>query len=148
MAEVTIAGLGPIDGTYPLALEFNYRDYRDIKKIAGVRANEVFEALEGGDLDIFVALASIALRRAGVRHDPDTLLDLEIGGITIDFGEDEAEVVEDPQTSGDGTPSDTSAVASGNGTSPATDTSQETLTLESSGTPQPASTSDPETSTT
>lgn len=144
MATVTLNGLGHLDGSYELGLEFSFRDYHEIKKITGIRAAEVFESLEAGDMDIFVALASIALRRAGVRHDPDVLFDaMPPSGIEIDFGEDEVEVVENPQTSANGTPSDTSDGASGSDTSDATDTSPETSTLDSSGTPPPASSSDP-----
>ena len=148
MASVTIDGVDPYNGTYPLDLAFSFRDFREIKKISGIRAAEVMEAIEAGDLDIVIALASIALRRAGVTHDPEVLFDAQVGSIEIDFDEEEAEVVEDPQTSVDGTPSDTSDDASGSDSKNGTTPSPETSSLDTSGIPLPDSSSVPETSTT
>ena len=148
MAQVKIDGLDPYNGTYPLDLSFNFRDFREIKRITGIRAAEVMEALEAGDLDIVVALASIALRKAGVQHDPEVLFDAQIGSIEIDFGEEEAEVVEDPPTSADETQTDISVGASGSDSSNGMTPSPEISSLDSSGIPLPDSTSVPETSTT
>lgn len=66
MAKVTIAGVGVLDGEYPLdftAQPLTNWDFHLIKQVAGVRAGELEEAAEAGDLDLIVAFAVIALVR-------------------------------------------------------------------------------------
>jgi hypothetical protein len=101
MPNVTIANLYNLDGEYPLDLTFTHRDFRDIKKIAGVRANEVMDALNAGDMDIIVALAAIALRRSGKTFDVEQLWDAEAGNITLDLTDQEVEDASPPPTSND-----------------------------------------------
>ncbi len=91
MPNVTIKNLYNLDGEYPLDLVFTHRDFRDIKRIAGVRANEVMESINAGDLDVIVALCAIALRRAQKPFDIEQLWDAEAGNITLDLTSEEDE---------------------------------------------------------
>ena len=149
MAQVTIDGLLALDGTYQLDLTFTHRDFRTIKTMTGLRSSEVMDAIENGDTDIFVALAAIAVRRAGVDFNPDNLWDLPIGGLTLDFTEDEAEDVEEtPPQGDDATRNDGDVASSGTPSNGGTGSSPEITTPNASGTPQPDSTSVPATSMT
>lgn len=86
---------------YDITPPFTNRELHLIKQIAGVRAGEIFDALEGGDSDVLVALAHIGVRRNGTaRPSLDELWDLDAG--VIEFAEVEAESV-DP-TPADSTP--------------------------------------------
>lgn len=147
MPKIIITGIHGLDGEYDLDMTFTHRDFHTIKQVAGVRANEVQDALEGGDLDIVVALAEIALRRAEVAHSVDQLWDAEAGGITLDVSDVEAEP-DDPFTPEDETRNDSAKESSGVDTSADTDTSPETWTPDDSGTQPQASTFDRVTSTT
>lgn len=141
MPKIVITGVPGLDGAYELDMTFTHRDFHTIKQVAGVRANEVQDALEGGDLDIVVAMAEIALRRANVPHSVDQLWDSEAGGITLDVSdvEDEADNPPEPE----GAPrSDDAKPSSGLSTNGATDASLETSTHDSSGIPRLGSTSD------
>lgn len=61
-----IAGVPPFDGEHPIDLgTLNGHELHRIKLVAGVRANELDEALVAGDYDVFVTLAAIALERNG-----------------------------------------------------------------------------------
>jgi hypothetical protein len=145
MPKIVITGIPGLDGEYDLDMTFTHRDFHTIKQVAGVRANEVQDALEGGDLDIVVALAEIALRRAEVVHSVDQLWDAEAGGITLDVTDVEQEP-DDPSMPGDEPRSDSAMTSSGDGTNGATEHSQATSIIDSSGTPPQGLTSDPLTS--
>jgi hypothetical protein len=119
-ASIRIEGVhATVDGEYPITItEFTNRDFHDIKRIAGVRAQELGEAFEKGDTDLVVAFAVIALRHAGKRVDEDSLWDAPAGKIQLIAG-DEEEVDDLPPVSappsevpnalgGDRRPSDTS----------------------------------------
>lgn len=102
MAEsvIRIAGVHPaLDGDYPIDLGgFTNRDFHDIKRIAGVRSQELSEAFDKGDTDMFVAFAVIALRHAGKPVSEDVLWDASAGALELIFGdEEEAEAL--PPTS-------------------------------------------------
>lgn len=56
-----------------------------IGKVGGVLG--VPRALEEGDIEVVVALAGIAMKRAGIEPDYDKLLDLPIGMFRIDLSE-------------------------------------------------------------
>lgn len=93
MPTLKITGVPPLDGEYelPSILTLSHRENHIIKQETGVRAGEIREALAAGDQDIVVALALIALRRAGkgeVVEFRDLLWDA-VGGITLDFTEEE-----------------------------------------------------------
>lgn len=136
MPKVIIKDMGAgLDGTYELDLEFTHRDFRTIKQLAGVRANEVTDALNAGDLDIVVALAEIALRRAGAVHSVEHLWDAKAGAITLEF--DEQEVTGSPPLPGSERSSDAGSEPSGAATNDATESSPETSTPDASGIRQP-----------
>lgn len=97
---VTIEGVPQFDGVYELDYDgqsFSMWDLHMIKKIAGVRAAEFKEATDAGDTDVTVALAVIALRRAGkfeknrALEVADLLMESEAGKIRY-HEEDDAEV--------------------------------------------------------
>lgn len=99
--KLIIEGIPPLDGEY----EFDFaelldsltnREYHVIKVMTGVRAAEVFEAMEAGDTDLVMALAVIILRRRGKRVDEDRFWDAEAGtAIRIVVGSREVEEVEE-----------------------------------------------------
>jgi len=144
--DIGVAGL---DGEYEFATTFTHRDFRTIKKLTDLRANEVMDSLNAGDMDLIVALAEIALQRHGVEHNVEDLWDAEAGTITMQLSDDEVEVVP-PTTespSSDEESSDSELTTSGSDTRSATDTSPEMLSPNGSGTPELDSlASDPETS--
>ena len=147
MPKIIITGVPGVDGEYDFDMTFTHRDFHTIKQVAGVRANEVQDALEGGDLDIVVAMAEIALRRAGVAHSVDDLWDAEAGAITLDVADVEETDVDIPPSPEDEPRSDDEKPSSGHATNGATEPSPETSTLADSGIPLPESTSDRLTST-
>lgn len=76
--------------TYDIVPPFTNRELHLIKQIAGVRAGELFDAIEAGDNDVLVALAHIAVRRGDTaRPSLDELWDLPAGEITAEDIEDE-----------------------------------------------------------
>jgi hypothetical protein len=132
--NVTIKNLYNLDGEYPLDLVFTHRDFRDIKRIAGVRANEVMESINAGDLDVIVALCAIALRRAQKTFDIEQLWDAEAGNITLDLTEDEGE--QEPPLVPESEPErNEDKSSSGSTTNGSTEPSQETEILPPSGIP-------------
>lgn len=121
-----------IKGSYPLDLVFTHRDFSTIKRVSGVRANEVMDALNAGDLDIVVALAMIALQRAVVPFHEHDLWDAPAGSITLEIEEEEdadppAQELS-PESEGDNRPSGGSSKSRG-------ERSPETSKDEPSGTP-------------
>jgi hypothetical protein len=97
MPQIKIEGVPPYDGVYELDMNFTNRDLHTIKQVAGVRAGDLNDALEHQDLDLVVALAVNALRRAGKPIDMDVLWDSEAGKIMLVA--DEADAVPPPQPS-------------------------------------------------
>lgn len=80
------------DSEYQLAPPFTNRELHLIKQISGARAGELFDALEAHDNDVLVALAHIAIRRAGKAIPTlDQLWDLTPGDIQIDAPDDPAD---------------------------------------------------------
>lgn len=69
MAEtITITGVRPFDGEYPLDLEeepLTTLEWRWVKKISGYLPLTMADGFAGGDPDLVIALAVIALRRGG-----------------------------------------------------------------------------------
>lgn len=88
---VRIVGVPPYDGDHPIDVSyFTNRELHTIKEIAGVRAGQIEQAFADGDTDLVVALAIIALARAGhVRVDRDRLWDAEVGKIDLVLEEDD-----------------------------------------------------------
>ncbi len=152
MPTVKIEGCGYLDGEYPLDLNFTHRDFREIKQISGMRANEVQGALEAGDLDVVVAIAAIAMRKNNKRYELDDLWDTGAGAISLEMDEEEEEVpltMPPPSSKNDGGESnDSSRTPSGLSSSTSTGPSPETSPQPDSGTPQQVSGSVRVTSTT
>jgi hypothetical protein len=113
MADLVIHIPNQVPRKYPVPENFTYRELQTIKTVTGLRPAEFEEALGSDDPDIVIALAMICAKRAGHIVTPDDLLDLEIGGITIE-GDDEA----DPTTAGD-VNEETPATTPENGGTPA-----------------------------
>lgn len=69
---------------FAISPPFTNRELHLIKQIAGVRAGELFDAMEAGDNDLIVALAHLAIKRAG-RNQPtlEMLWDMAPGEIEI-----------------------------------------------------------------
>lgn len=87
MPNLTIVGVAhDVDGTYPLDLtdQFTYGETRTIKQISGARVLELNEAMTAGDSDVILALAKIALDRAGKDVPVDILLRAKIDSITLE----------------------------------------------------------------
>lgn len=90
MATVTFAGIPPWDGDYHLDVSsFTNRELHVIKEMVGIRAGELQEAFAANDNDVLVAMAKIAVLRAGKTIDDDTLWDAPVGSVVFDFSEDE-----------------------------------------------------------
>lgn len=90
MDKVVLKNVMPYDGEYDIDTSyFTNREFHTIKRIAGVRAGELDEALTAGDMDVVVAVAVIALQRSGTPFDEDTLWDSKAGSIELIAGESE-----------------------------------------------------------
>ena len=115
MANLTVQGLGSLDGSYEFDdSRFTMGDFRTIKRIAGVRAGELTDALAAGDTDLMVAIAVIALERNGKHGAEDVLWTADVGQISLTLGDGDASP---PDVTPDGSkPSsgDGSTVSSGN----------------------------------
>jgi len=91
--KIKLEGVQPYDGEYDLDVSyFTNRELHTIKRVAGVRAGEIEEAFAAIDTDLVVALAVIALNRAGVAPDENLIWDAPSGTIVFiaDEPEDEA----------------------------------------------------------
>ena len=65
--KIIIDGIHGFDGTYEMSDDIGWtnRELHIIKRISGVRAGEIVEALQAGDNDVIVAIAVIAVRQSG-----------------------------------------------------------------------------------
>lgn len=104
MSRIIIQGIKPYDGDYELDTDraFNAREWRWIKKVSGYMPLTVQDGFAGGDPDLFVALAVIAMCRNGkVDRDEglrvaDELAEAPFDGASIVLVGDQAEVDEVP----------------------------------------------------
>jgi hypothetical protein len=96
VADLVIHIPNQVPRKYPVPESFTYRELQVIKSVTGLRPAELEDALASGDPDIVIALALICAKRAGHNMTEDDLLDLEVGGITIEGDEDA-----DPTSAGD-----------------------------------------------
>lgn len=98
MAKLAIRGIRPYDGEYELDEEraFNAREWRWIKRISGYMPNTVSEGMRGGDPDLYVALAVIAMARSG-RIDRDEGLRVADEIAEAPFDDASITVVVDPK---------------------------------------------------
>lgn len=67
MAKIVIQGIRPWDGEYDLDTDraFNAREWKWIKNVSDYMPLTVSDGFAGGDPNLFVALAVIAMCRAG-----------------------------------------------------------------------------------
>jgi hypothetical protein len=97
MASIIIQGIKPYDGEYDLVTDraFNAREWRCIKKVSGYMPLTVSDGFAGGDPDLFVALAVVAMTRQGkVERDnmlrvADELAEMPFDGASITMVGDE-----------------------------------------------------------
>ena len=97
MASIIIKGIKPWDGEYDLVTDraFNAREWRCIKKVSGYMPLTVSDGFAGGDPDLFVALAVVAMTRQGkVERDDmlrvaDLLAEMPFDGASITMVGDE-----------------------------------------------------------
>jgi hypothetical protein len=79
-----------IDGQhYDMPDNFTYREMNRIKRLTGLRAGELFPALEAGDTDVAMAFAITAADRAGKLESEEQFFDLELDKIQLDFRDEE-----------------------------------------------------------
>jgi hypothetical protein len=94
--KLVLNGVAPYDGEYEFDVSyFTMRELNIIKRTSGVRAGELEEALAASDSDLVVALAVIALERAGVKGAEDALWNAQAGQITLEL-DDEGDDVGPP----------------------------------------------------
>lgn len=87
-----MAGRIVIQGeAYPFPDQLTGREFGLVKQATGLRAGEIEEALDAGDVELVLTLAVIAMRRAGKEVDVEDLLDLPVGEGTIEIRDEEDE---------------------------------------------------------
>lgn len=119
---ITINGIDPYDGRYEFDLQFTNGELHRIKQISGVRLGELIDSLKAVDMGLIVALAVVALERAGKYVDEDLLWAAESGGIALDLGGDDSPPVKAEPDEPDGSAkNDGSATSSGEPSSIASD---------------------------
>lgn len=91
--KTVIRGIPGLDGEYELTLDLTLRELSQIKKLSGIRAGEINEALQAGDSDLFVALTVISLQRAGKQFDPESIWDATDANLDIVIDEPEGDAV-------------------------------------------------------
>ncbi len=112
---ISIKGVPPYDGDYPIDLErITNRELSTIKRLSGVRGAELQDGFTAGDNDLFVALTIIALQRAGKTVIEDAIWDAESGTITFNLEDPVEEVPESGPPSPP--PTDPGANVTGGGT--------------------------------
>jgi hypothetical protein len=80
-----------VDGrSYPMPDNYTFREGQRIKRLTGLLMGQLFPALIDGDSDAAMAVALIAVERAGELKDEEQFLDLPIGRIELDFQENGA----------------------------------------------------------
>jgi hypothetical protein len=88
-----------IDGReleFPELDTMTFREAGIIKKVTGLRMGQYAQAFEDGDVDMVLALALVALKRADGIVDQDILLDTPISKIEVIPNEPEVEDNPDP----------------------------------------------------
>ena len=97
MAKIVIRDIPGLNGEYDLDLgRFRNDELRLIKKEAGVRAGEIEEAMRALDNDLVISFALIALKRAGKDVPPSALWEADVGSVSMDFSDEEADDVDPP----------------------------------------------------
>jgi hypothetical protein len=87
-----------IDGqTYPFDLDLTFREDDIVRRVSGIGAGNIHSASNEGDSRWILAICAIAYIRAG--KDPESLPDMKIRAVDVDFT-DEAEGEADPPVVG------------------------------------------------
>lgn len=120
MDHIKIEGIHVYNGVHPLDVTyFTNRELHIIKKVAGVRANELNDAFQAGDTDLIVALAVIALRRGGHQVEEDLIWDAPLGSVTfVSEEETEQDPPEHPPSGSVGGENENAKKLSSGGSSP------------------------------
>lgn len=103
MDKVVIEGIPGYSGEYEFDTSrvLTHGEMHIVKRIAGVRAGEVDDAIAAGDTDMVIALAVIALKRSGKQVVEDMLWDAPTGSITyVGEGDDADPPAEAPSSDG------------------------------------------------
>lgn len=99
--HIHIEGVPPYDGDHEIDFDtrgFTNRELHTIKRLSGVRANELAASFAAGDNDLNVAMVVIALERNGHRVGPQgeqLLWDASVDAISIVTGDEEEAEAED-----------------------------------------------------
>lgn len=94
--DVLITDLDPsINGEWNLEPPFDLEEYHEIKRLTGLRSNEIADAFSAGDLDLNLAWAWLALRRAGKAVNIRILWKAKAGQILLRFPDPEPEPEEE-----------------------------------------------------
>ena len=103
MPKLIVDGLPPWDGEYPFDnWLFTNRELHRIKQLSGIRAGELFEAIEAGDSDVAVIVAAVVLARHGKHADVEDLWDAQVGVLKIDMADEQEDDARPPElTPGD-----------------------------------------------
>jgi hypothetical protein len=120
MAKMVINGIRPWDGEYDLVSDraFNAREWRIIKQHSGYLPMTVSDGFAGEDPDLFVALAVVAMIRAGrIRreeweHVADQISEAPFDGSTLTMIGDPVEADDDLPLDLTPTPAEPSLVGS------------------------------------
>lgn len=117
MDKIIIDGIAGYNGEYEFdAGYFTNEELHTIKRVAGVRAGELQDALAAMDSDLVVAFAAVALKRNGKAVHEQLLWAANFGAIRLEF---DAEVPEEdaelppPQGPGDSESEDENRPSSG-----------------------------------
>lgn len=94
MSKLTINWPDRVAEEFPLPDSFTYEEMALVKRITGLRAGELVDAMIADDSDVAVAYAAIALRRSGQGLSDfqirEQLNELVYGSIEIDWTKEEA----------------------------------------------------------
>ena len=97
MTAVVISDCAPWDGRYEFDdFSFTNRELYEIRKLSGIRAGELIEALEANDTSAYVGVAMVVLARHGKHLEPDDLWNSKVGSIVIDLGVEKDDAVDPP----------------------------------------------------
>ncbi len=89
---ITIKGLPPYDGDYPVPTEFDLGELWFIEQTTGIRGGQLEEAGLTGSVGLLGCIVVIALRRAGHTRVPiEAIWAAKPGDITVTMAEEEAE---------------------------------------------------------
>jgi hypothetical protein len=87
MDKFVVTGIPAFNGEYPMDPDqpFTMRELNIIKRISGVRAGGLSEAVDAGDTDVMLAMSVIAVRRAGGKWEAFEQMawETEAGAITL-----------------------------------------------------------------